>query len=251
MQHCFLLSQKWLRFLGSAMGIAIANHKKKNRCDFGALRVGMYKYAKVYADILPKGRYEGGKAQKTQFQNVNLLWALWVAPTFSLSGLPSAAMLVFGLPVWGHDCGSRSSLLGLAFTPSHWIHGLNLPSAKGYFTERKSGYFTEGKSGQCFRFFETLVPVMSHAKVPKPSWRLPPLNLTPLFRDPDSCAGKEENLLPDMQFDRFLLLVSQTALQRSNVNFSVRFLGWIWKVNFGRWISWRKPAKQVPKPHLP
>ena len=35
MQHCFLLSQKSLRFLGSAMGIAIAN--RKNRCDFGAL----------------------------------------------------------------------------------------------------------------------------------------------------------------------------------------------------------------------
>ena len=36
MQHCFLLSRKSLRFLGSAMGIAIAN--RKNRCDFGALR---------------------------------------------------------------------------------------------------------------------------------------------------------------------------------------------------------------------
>ena len=35
MQHCFLLSRKSLRFLGSAMGIAIAN--RKNRCDFGAL----------------------------------------------------------------------------------------------------------------------------------------------------------------------------------------------------------------------
>ena len=38
MQHCFLLSRKSLRFLGSAMGIAIAN--RKNRCDFGALRTG-------------------------------------------------------------------------------------------------------------------------------------------------------------------------------------------------------------------
>ena len=37
MQHCFLLSRKSLRFLGSAMGIAIAN--RKNRCDFGALSV--------------------------------------------------------------------------------------------------------------------------------------------------------------------------------------------------------------------
>ena len=37
MQHCFLLSRKSLRFLGSAMGIAIAN--RKNRCDFGALRI--------------------------------------------------------------------------------------------------------------------------------------------------------------------------------------------------------------------
>ena len=55
--------------------------------------------AKVYPGILPKGRYEGfGKTQKTQFQDVNLLWALWVAPTFSLSGLPSEAMLVFGFP---------------------------------------------------------------------------------------------------------------------------------------------------------
>ena len=36
MHHCFLLSRKSLRFLGSAMGIAIAN--RKNRCDFGALR---------------------------------------------------------------------------------------------------------------------------------------------------------------------------------------------------------------------
>ena len=35
MQHCFLLFRKSLRFLGSAMGIAIAN--RKNRCDFGAL----------------------------------------------------------------------------------------------------------------------------------------------------------------------------------------------------------------------
>ena len=35
MQHYFLLSRKSLRFLGSAMGIAIAN--RKNRCDFGAL----------------------------------------------------------------------------------------------------------------------------------------------------------------------------------------------------------------------
>ena len=31
-----LLSQRSLRFLGSAMGIAMAN--RKNRCDFGALR---------------------------------------------------------------------------------------------------------------------------------------------------------------------------------------------------------------------
>ena len=37
MQHCFLLSRKSLRFLGSTMGIAIAN--RKNRCDFGALRI--------------------------------------------------------------------------------------------------------------------------------------------------------------------------------------------------------------------
>ena len=36
MQHCFLLSRKSLRFLESAVGIAIAN--RKNRCDFGALR---------------------------------------------------------------------------------------------------------------------------------------------------------------------------------------------------------------------
>ena len=36
MQHCFFLSRKSLRFLASAMGIAIANRKK--RCDFGALR---------------------------------------------------------------------------------------------------------------------------------------------------------------------------------------------------------------------
>ena len=36
MQHCFALSRKSLRFLWSAMGIAIAN--RKNRCDFGALR---------------------------------------------------------------------------------------------------------------------------------------------------------------------------------------------------------------------
>ena len=35
MQYCFLLSRKSLRFLGSAMGIAIAN--RKNRCNFGAL----------------------------------------------------------------------------------------------------------------------------------------------------------------------------------------------------------------------
>ena len=35
MQHCFLLSWKSQRFLGSAMGIAIAD--RKNRCDFGAL----------------------------------------------------------------------------------------------------------------------------------------------------------------------------------------------------------------------
>ena len=35
MQHCFLVSEI-ARFLGSAMGIAIAN--RKNRCDFGALR---------------------------------------------------------------------------------------------------------------------------------------------------------------------------------------------------------------------
>ena len=35
MQHCFLLSWKSLRFLGSTMGIAIAN--RKNRCDFGVL----------------------------------------------------------------------------------------------------------------------------------------------------------------------------------------------------------------------
>ena len=32
----FLLSRKSLRFLGSAMGIAIA--KRKSRCDFGVLR---------------------------------------------------------------------------------------------------------------------------------------------------------------------------------------------------------------------
>ena len=37
MQHCFLLSRKSLWFLGSAMGIAIAN--RKNCCDFGALRI--------------------------------------------------------------------------------------------------------------------------------------------------------------------------------------------------------------------
>ena len=36
MQHCFVLSRKSLRFLGSAMGIAIAN--RKSRCDFGVLR---------------------------------------------------------------------------------------------------------------------------------------------------------------------------------------------------------------------
>ena len=36
MQLCFLLSRESLRFLGSVMGIAIAN--RKNRCDFGALR---------------------------------------------------------------------------------------------------------------------------------------------------------------------------------------------------------------------
>ena len=36
MHHCSLLSRKSLRFLGSAMGMAIAN--RKNRCDFGALR---------------------------------------------------------------------------------------------------------------------------------------------------------------------------------------------------------------------
>ena len=35
MQHCFLLSRKSLRFLGSAMGTASAN--RKNHCDFGAL----------------------------------------------------------------------------------------------------------------------------------------------------------------------------------------------------------------------
>ena len=35
MQHCFLLSRKSLRFLGSAMGIAIAH--RKICCDFGAL----------------------------------------------------------------------------------------------------------------------------------------------------------------------------------------------------------------------
>ena len=36
MQHCFPLFRKSLRFLGSAIGIAIAN--RQNRCDFGALR---------------------------------------------------------------------------------------------------------------------------------------------------------------------------------------------------------------------
>ena len=35
MQHCFPLSRKSLRFLGSATGIAIAN--RKNRCNFGAV----------------------------------------------------------------------------------------------------------------------------------------------------------------------------------------------------------------------
>ena len=45
MQHCFLLSWKSLRFLGSAMGIVIANHK--NRCDFGALssRLRIFNFA--------------------------------------------------------------------------------------------------------------------------------------------------------------------------------------------------------------
>ena len=63
--------------------------------------VGMYKKRQSVATRFAKGmgRYAGGKTQKMQFQDVNLLWALWVASTFSLSGLPSEAMLVFGFPV--------------------------------------------------------------------------------------------------------------------------------------------------------
>ena len=42
----FLLSRKSLRFLGSAMGIAIGN--RKNRCDFGVLKRGQ---SKIYSKI--------------------------------------------------------------------------------------------------------------------------------------------------------------------------------------------------------
>ena len=61
MQHCFLLFQKSLQFLGSAMGIAIAN--RKNRCDFGALRLGVTTKFPSHAPTLTIGRHHRKNAE--------------------------------------------------------------------------------------------------------------------------------------------------------------------------------------------
>ena len=53
MQHCFLLSRKSLRFLGSAMDIAIEH--RKNRCDFGALS-----FTATTKDFGSKKRFQRG-----------------------------------------------------------------------------------------------------------------------------------------------------------------------------------------------
>ena len=69
MQHCFLLSRKSLRFLGSTMSIAIAN--RKNRCDFGALRLWVLGCRSLLRLGVPWTCYRGPLGPKLHIESEN------------------------------------------------------------------------------------------------------------------------------------------------------------------------------------
>ena len=104
--------------------------------------------SEVYPSALPKGRYEGGKTQNA-ISGCQFLWALSVAPSFSLSGLPSDAMLVFGLFSEGMIVVTTLDSGIPAFSLNPWFESAR---RQGILHGAKIRILRGGKSDECFRF---------------------------------------------------------------------------------------------------
>ena len=82
-------------------------------------------------------------------------------------------------PYWGIPSKGSIDWLG----PPDWNHGAAVLMAQA--SCKQAGDTSWRKIGAVFQKFEITGSSNLTSKTPKPSWRLPPLNLTPLFRRSD------------------------------------------------------------------
>ena len=110
------------------------------------------------------------------FRHYQCLQLSHVSAVFGGSSSPSLLK-----PCWSSGLLSQAMIVG--HDPYFWHSRLLAETMARIFQAPR--YTSRSEIRSVFRNFQTLVPVILHAETPKPSWRLPPLHLATLFRDPD------------------------------------------------------------------